>query len=168
MFYDNLSLLLVSGRPSTLSLPSFQLNVSLLLYRCWSTTTGVRAITSKTTITTKFEVKKFDGKSNFLLWKMRVTSLLIKEGTHKILLGIEKKPSKMDDDKWNNIDFRAKTMIILSDDVLYNVMNKETLLVSSVGWRAFTWQRVCRTSSSWRSSYAAFGWRKIRLFIISF
>jgi len=58
---------------------------------------------------------------------MQVTSLLVKEGTHKALLGIEKKPSKMEDDEWNDIDFRAKAMIILcpSDVVLYNMMNKE-------------------------------------------
>ena len=83
---------------------------------------------SKTTTTTKFEVEKFNGKSNFLLLKMRVTSLLMKEGTHKALLGIEKKLSKMEDDEWNDIDFRAKVTIILclSDKVLYNVMNEET------------------------------------------
>ena len=85
-------------------------------------------MTSKKTTTTKFEVEKFDGKTNFLLWKMRVTSLLVKEVTHKVMLGIEKKPSKMKDDEWNDIDFRTKTTIILclSDEVLYNVMNAET------------------------------------------
>ena len=57
-----------------------------------------------------------------------VTSSLVKEDTHKALLGIEKKPSKMEDDEKNDIDFRAKTMIILclSNEVLYNVMNEET------------------------------------------
>ena len=52
----------------------------------------------------------------------------MKEGTHKALLGIEKKPSNMEDDDWNDINFRAKAMIILclSDEVLYNVMNEET------------------------------------------
>ena len=54
---------------------------------------------SKMTMTTKFEVEKFDGKFNFLLWKMRVTSLLVKESAHKALLGIEKKPLKMEDDE---------------------------------------------------------------------
>jgi len=51
---------------------------------------------------------------------MRVTSLLMKEGTHNALLGIEKKPSKMEDDEWNDIDFREKVTIIicLSDEVL--------------------------------------------------
>ena len=54
---------------------------------------------SKAITTTKFEVEKFDGKSNFLLWKMRITSLLMKEDTHKALLGIEKKVSKIEDDE---------------------------------------------------------------------
>jgi len=59
---------------------------------------------------------------------MRVTSLLVKESTHKALFGIEKKPSKMEDDEWNDIDFRAKASIILyqSDEVFYNVMNEKT------------------------------------------
>jgi len=54
--------------------------------------------------------------------------LLVKEGTHKALLGIEKKPSKMENDEWNDIDFRAKATIILclSDEVIYNVMNEKT------------------------------------------
>jgi len=52
----------------------------------------------------------------------------VKEGTHKALLGSEKNPLKMKDDEWNDIDFRAKTTIILCllDEILYNVMNEET------------------------------------------
>ena len=48
-------------------------------------------------------------------------------GPHKVLLGIEKKPLKMEDDEWNDIDFRVKATIILclSDEVLYNVTNEE-------------------------------------------
>ena len=54
--------------------------------------------------------------------------MLMKEGTYKALLGIEKKPSKMKNDEWNGIDFCAKATIILclSDEVLYNMMNDET------------------------------------------
>jgi len=106
-----------------------------------SSTIGIRAMASKMTTTTKFEVEKFDGKSNFLLWKIQVTSLLlVKEGTHKALLGIEKKPSKMEDDDWNDINFHAKATITLclSDEVLYNVMNRRQLLVFGVGWRVYT------------------------------
>ena len=66
--------------------------------------------------------------------------MLVKEGTHKALLGIEKKPSKMKDNEWNDIDFCAKATIILclSDEVLYNVMNRRQLLIFCVGWRACT------------------------------
>ena len=39
--------------------------------------------------------------------------MLVKEGTQKALFGIEKKPSKMDDDERNDIDFRVKVTIIL-------------------------------------------------------
>ena len=54
----------------------------------------------------------------------------MKEGTHKALLGIEKKPSKMKDDEWNDIDFHAKATIILYllNEVLYNVINEEIIV----------------------------------------
>jgi len=59
---------------------------------------------------------------------MRVTALLVKECTHKALVGVEKKPSKMEDDEWMDLDVRAKAAIILclSDEVLYNVINEKT------------------------------------------
>ena len=60
---------------------------------------GIVEMASKITTTIKLEVGKFDWKSNFLLLKMRVTMLLMKEGTHKALLSIEKKSSKMKDDE---------------------------------------------------------------------
>jgi len=52
----------------------------------------------------------------------------VKEGTNKVLLGTEKKLSKIEDDERNDIDFRVKATIILclSDEVLYNVMNEKT------------------------------------------
>ena len=54
----------------------------------------------------------------------------MKESTHKVLLVIEKKPSKIESDEWNDINFRVKATIILclSDEILYNVMNKETIV----------------------------------------
>src|SRR3954471_6756750 len=81
-----------------------------------------------TTTTTKFEVEKFDGKVNFLMWKMRVTSLLVKEGTYQALQGIRKKPSTMGEDDWMEINVKAKATIILclSDEVVYNVLNEDT------------------------------------------
>ena len=58
------------------------------------------------------------------------SNIVAREGGHtlKVLLGIEKKPSKMEDNEWNDINFRAKVTIVLCllDEVLYNVMNDET------------------------------------------
>ena len=53
--------------------------------------------------------------------------MLVKEDIHKALLGIEKNPTKMEDDEGNDIDFHAKATIILcSSDALYNIMNEKT------------------------------------------
>jgi len=81
--------LLASDRSYTLLLLSLQLGVSLVVSALISTIV-IRAMDRKTTTITKFEVEKFDGKSNFLLWKMRVTSLLVKEGTQKALLSLRR------------------------------------------------------------------------------
>ena len=53
---------------------------------------------------------------------MRVTVLLVKEGTHKALLGIEKKPSKMEDNEWNDIEFRAKVIIYFAYQMWSSIM----------------------------------------------
>jgi len=52
----------------------------------------------------------------------------VKESTHKALFGAVKKPSKMEDDEWADLDIQANATIILclSDEFLYNVMNEET------------------------------------------
>ena len=102
------------------------------------TTIGIRAMASKTPTTTKFDVQKFDGKSTCVEDTSNVA--VREEGTHKVLLGIDKKPSKMDDDEWNDIDFSAKATIILclSDEILCNIMNEETVVGLWCGWRAFT------------------------------
>jgi len=44
--------------------------------------------------------------------KDAVTMLFVKEDTHKALLDDEKKPLKIEDNEWNDIDFRAKAMSI--------------------------------------------------------
>ena len=52
----------------------------------------------------------------------------MKDDTHKVLLGAENKPSKMEDVELVDFGVRAKVTIILclSDKVLYNVMNEKT------------------------------------------
>ena len=60
----------------------------------------------------------------------RCGNIVAREGGHtQGLTWFEKKPSKMEDDEWNDIDLRAEATILLylSDEVLYNLMNEKTI-----------------------------------------
>jgi len=76
---------------------------------------------------TKYEVEKFNGKNNFFLWQRRMKDLLIQQGVYKALLRKAKKPEKMDDDEWEEMDVKAASAICLnlSDEVIHNVINEE-------------------------------------------
>ena len=72
----------------------------------------------------KFEVARFDGTGNFGLWQMRVEDLLAQQGIWRALS--EKKPAKVDDDKWEEMQTQACATIrlYLSDQIMYHVMDK--------------------------------------------
>jgi hypothetical protein len=52
-------------------------------------------------MTSKFEVTRFDGTGNFKLWQTRVKDLLAQQSILKVLSGI--KPEEVDDDKWEEM-----------------------------------------------------------------
>ena len=52
----------------------------------------------------KFEVDKFTGKNNFALWKLKVRDLLVQQGLHKALDGVNKKSASMTDSDWEDLD----------------------------------------------------------------
>jgi hypothetical protein len=70
----------------------------------------------------KFDIEKFDGRINFGLWKVQVNDVLIQSGLHKALKG---NTSKMEADKWEELDLRAASAIrlCLAKNVLANVQN---------------------------------------------
>ena len=43
----------------------------------------------------KFEVKPFDGKSNFTLWQRKMKNILIQQDLNFIVDGVDKKPKDM-------------------------------------------------------------------------
>ena len=45
----------------------------------------------------KFEVEKFTGHNNFVLWKLKVRDSLVQQGLHKALDGANKKPASIKD-----------------------------------------------------------------------
>ncbi|GJW92213.1 transposable element [Tanacetum coccineum] len=71
-------------------------------------------------------VEKFNGKSNFSLWRVKVRALLKQQGIWAPLAG--PKPADMSDAKFNSLDEKAHSTILLSlsDEVLYEVADEET------------------------------------------
>ena len=59
----------------------------------------------------KFNVARFDGTGNFGLWQTRVKDLLTQQGISRALS--EKKPAKVDDDKWEEMQAQACATIRL-------------------------------------------------------
>ena len=74
------------------------------------------------------EIKKFNGRNKFEIWKVKMHDLLIQQSAAKALLGKSKQPYTMIDDEWSDIDNRALSGIwlCLADDVLFNIVSKKT------------------------------------------
>ena len=72
----------------------------------------------------KFEVARFVGTRNFRLSQTRVKDLLAQQGIPRALS--EKKPVKVDNDKWEEMQAQACATIrlYLSDLIMYHVMDK--------------------------------------------
>ncbi|MGV7988734.1 hypothetical protein PJP10_30605 [Mycobacterium kansasii] len=73
---------------------------------------------------TRYEFEKYSGKNNFELWKVKMISLLTKQGEDGAL---EERNSTMKDDEWENLDSNALASIrlCLMDEVLYNVLREK-------------------------------------------
>uniref|UniRef100_A0A2N9FYY5 Integrase catalytic domain-containing protein n=1 Tax=Fagus sylvatica TaxID=28930 RepID=A0A2N9FYY5_FAGSY len=71
---------------------------------------------------------KFDGTGNFGLWQRRVKDLLVQQSLVKALYGKTKKPEKMTDDEWEELDMKAVSTIrlLLADEVMYDVMEENS------------------------------------------
>uniref|UniRef100_A0A2N9EPJ3 CCHC-type domain-containing protein n=1 Tax=Fagus sylvatica TaxID=28930 RepID=A0A2N9EPJ3_FAGSY len=71
---------------------------------------------------------KFDGTGNFGLWQRRVKDLLVQQGLVKALYGKTKKPEKMTDDEWEELDMKTVSTIrlLLADEVMYDVMEENS------------------------------------------
>lgn len=76
------------------------------------------------TMTTKFEIEKFNG-SNFSLWKLKVKAILRKDNC---LAAIEDRTEGISDEKWNEMDNNvvANLHLASADSVLSSVAEKKT------------------------------------------
>jgi hypothetical protein len=76
----------------------------------------------------KFEVEKFSGKSNFELWKLKMRDLLVQQGLQKALAFNTKKPATVKNEEWEDLDEKSLSTIrlCLADDVLFNIVGEDT------------------------------------------
>ena len=72
--------------------------------------------------TTKYEISKFDG-SNFIFWKMKMQTILLKDGCKITLQEKECKSQEMTDGQYEEKDKLAmmNLYLILDDSILFNI-----------------------------------------------
>jgi hypothetical protein len=72
----------------------------------------------------EFKVEKFNGKSKYELWKLKMRYLLVQQGLHKALYDKWKKPATMIDEVWEDLDARALRTIrlYLVNAILFNII----------------------------------------------
>ena len=112
----------------------FDLFLSFLILRkqLIFTTIGIKARLVETMEINAFIVTvglvKFNGIRNFGLWQRRVKDLWVQQGLVKALYVKTKKPEKMTDDEWEELDMKAVSTIrlLLADDVMYDVMEEKS------------------------------------------
>ncbi|KAG8477620.1 hypothetical protein CXB51_030679 [Gossypium anomalum] len=61
--------------------------------------------------TTRFEIEKFDGETNFNLWQVRMMAILVQSGLKKVVTG--KKPENLNKIKWEELDEKTLSAIQL-------------------------------------------------------
>ncbi|MFQ6656917.1 hypothetical protein Gotur_026817, partial [Gossypium turneri] len=76
---------------------------------------------------TRFEIKKFDGETNFNLWQVRIMTILVQSSLKKVITG--KKPENLNKTEWEELDEKALSAIqlCLADTVLQEILMEKTL-----------------------------------------
>ena len=76
----------------------------------------------------KYEIEKFNRKINFGLWQVKMRAILVGKQCVKALLGKSKKLESMTEERFDEMDEKALSLIqlSLSDEVLREVLKEET------------------------------------------
>ncbi|MFQ6652047.1 hypothetical protein Gotur_024099 [Gossypium turneri] len=61
--------------------------------------------------TTRFDIEKFDGVTNFNLWQVRMMKILVQISLKKVITG--KKPENLDQSEWEELDEKALSAVQL-------------------------------------------------------
>ncbi|MFQ6653612.1 hypothetical protein Gotur_024925 [Gossypium turneri] len=75
---------------------------------------------------TMFEIEKFDGKTNFNLWHVRMMTILVQTDLKNVVIG--KKPENLNQTEWEELDENALSAIqlCLANTVLQEVLMEKT------------------------------------------
>ncbi|KAG8497200.1 hypothetical protein CXB51_008576 [Gossypium anomalum] len=79
---------------------------------------------ARTTVTNaKFEVEKFEGTNNFVMWQCEILDVLCQQ---ELDIALEEKPDKMDDKKWAKINRQAcgTICLCLAKEQKYSIMRE--------------------------------------------
>ena len=69
---------------------------------------------TKALLATRFEIKKFNGKNDFSLWRVKMRALLVQQGLWKALKGKNALPETLSDEKKEDLLEWAHSAILLS------------------------------------------------------
>ena len=76
----------------------------------------------------RFDIEKFDGKTSFALWQVRMLAILSSHGVKDAVFGRDELPDAITDKKWRDMDDKALSIVqlYLSNGTLQEVMEEKT------------------------------------------
>lgn len=86
-------------------------------------------MSSSSSISTKFDIEKFDGTSSFALWQVRMKAILSNLGVKAAITGRPKDlEGVLNDKEWETMNDRALSTIqlCLSDSTLQEILSETT------------------------------------------
>ena len=79
-------------------------------------------------ISGRFDIEKFDGKTRFALWQVRMLTILASYAVNDTIFGRDELPNAITDKKWRDMDGKALFIVqlCLSNGTLQEVMEEKT------------------------------------------
>ena len=76
----------------------------------------------------RFDIEKFDGKTSFALWQVRMLAILSSHGVKDAIFGRDNLPDAITDKKWRDMNDKALSIVqlCLSNGTLQEVMEEKT------------------------------------------
>ena len=75
----------------------------------------------------KYDIEKYDGKTSFALWQVRMAAILSSQGVKDAIFGRDNLIDALTDSKWRTMDDKALSIIqlCLSNSTLQEVIRED-------------------------------------------